>query len=32
MKRKGKSPLVTKRVNSFGNGIGRVVKTFMKVK
>ena len=27
-----KSPLVTKRVNSFGNGIGRVVGTFMSVK
>ena len=27
-----KSPLVTKRVDGFGNGIGRVVGTFMQVK
>lgn len=27
-----KSPLVTKRVNRFGNGLGRVVTTFMDVK
>jgi hypothetical protein len=33
MKRnKSKSPLVTGRVNNFGNGIGRVVNKFMKVK